>query len=154
MNILVAGKQAPMFEGIDQNNNRISLSDFNGKKLILYFYPKDMTPGCTAEACNLRDNYEALLDKGFSIVGISPDSIKSHVRFAEKYHLPFSLITDESKEILKAFQVWGEKKMAGRTYMGVKRTTFVIDENGIILTIINKVNTKDHTAQILEDLSI
>ena len=149
---LEEGEQAPGFTGTDQNNNQIDLSDFKGRKLILYFYPRDMTPGCTNEACNLRDNYDELTDHGFAIVGISPDSIKSHQKFAEKYGLFFSLIADENKEILQAYGVWGEKKMAGRSYMGVNRTTFIIDETGKLLKIFKKVQTKDHTAQILSAL--
>ena len=147
---LKEGTKAPGFTGIDQNGNRITLDDFAGKKLILYFYPKDNTPGCTAEACNLRDNYETLLKKGYAIVGVSPDSEKSHKGFAGKYSLPFSLIADTSKKIMNDYGVWGEKKMYGKSYMGVIRTTFIIDEKGIIEKIITKVDTADHTEQIFK----
>jgi thioredoxin-dependent peroxiredoxin len=149
MGQLKAGSKAPSFEGIDQDGNTIKLTDFAGKKVILYFYPKDNTSGCTAEACNLRDNYDSLLRQGFSIIGVSPDSEKSHKGFAGKYSLPFPLIADTSKKILNDYGVWGEKKMYGRSYMGVIRTTFIIDEKGIIEKIIDKVNTSGHTEQIL-----
>jgi peroxiredoxin Q/BCP len=145
---LKEGMSAPGFEGIDQNGKNVKLSDFAGKKVVLYFYPKDNTPGCTAEACNLRDNYDSLLKKGFAVVGVSPDNEKSHKGFASKYSLPFPLIADISKNILKAYGVWGEKKMYGRTFLGVIRTTFIIDEKGIIEKIIAKVDTGSHTEQI------
>ncbi len=125
--------------------------DLKGKKTILYFYPKDNTSGCTAEACNLRDNYELLKSKGFEVVGVSPDSEKSHNNFTDKYSLPFKLVADTEKEILQAFDAWGEKKMYGKSYMGVLRKTFIISENGIIEKIIDKVDTKEHAKQILED---
>ena len=147
---LKEGMKAPLFEGIDQNGKLIKLNDYSGKKVILYFYPKDNTPGCTAEACNLRDNYDSLLKKGFVIIGVSADSEKSHKGFAEKYSLPFPLIADTSKKILNDYGTWGEKKLYGKTYMGVLRTTFVIDEKGIIEKIIEKVNTADHTEQIFK----
>ncbi|HEY5469703.1 MAG TPA: thioredoxin-dependent thiol peroxidase [Bacteroidales bacterium] len=150
MSALKEGMKAPLFEGIDQNGKLIKLTDQSGKKVILYFYPKDNTPGCTAEACNLRDNYDSLLKKGFSVIGVSADSEKSHKGFAEKYSLPFPLIADTSKKILNAYGVWGEKKLYGKTYMGVLRTTFVIDEKGFIELIIEKVNTADHTEQIFK----
>ncbi len=146
---LKEGSKAPVFEGFDQNGNKIKLSDFKGKKVVLYFYPKDNTPGCTAEACNLRDNHSALLKDGFAVIGVSPDSEKSHKSFAGKYSLPFPLIADESKKILNDYGVWGEKQMYGRRYFGVLRTTFVIDEKGVIEKIITKVNTLGHTGQIL-----
>jgi thioredoxin-dependent peroxiredoxin len=146
---LKEGMNAPDFEGIDQNGNVIKLSDFAGKKVILYFYPKDNTPGCTAEACNLRDNYDYLLKTGFSVVGVSPDNEKSHKNFAGKYSLPFPLIADTSKQILSDYGVWGEKKLYGKSFLGVIRTTFIIDENGIIEEIITKVDTSDHTDQII-----
>jgi peroxiredoxin Q/BCP len=142
------GSRAPMFEGTDQNGRTVRLSDFAGKKLILYFYPKDDTPGCTAEACNLRDNYDSILKQGFAVVGVSPDSEKSHSKFAGKFNLPFPLIADTSQKILNDYGVWGEKKMYGKTYMGVLRTTFIIDGNGIIEKIIDKVETAEHTEQI------
>lgn len=151
---LKVGDKAPYFEGLNQEKKKISLNDFKGKKLILYFYPKDNTPGCTAESCNLSDNYEMWLDKGYDVVGVSPDSEKSHANFAEKYGLKFNLIADTEKEILQNYGVWAEKSMYGRKYIGVLRTTFVIDENGIISAIYEKVNTKDHTNQILESLNI
>ena len=150
MSALKEGMKAPLIEGIDQNGKLIKLTDQSGKKVILYFYPKDNTPGCTAEACNLRDNYDSLLKKGFSVIGVSADSEKSHKGFAEKYSLPFPLIADTSKKILNAYGVWGEKKLYGKTYMGVLRTTFVIDEKGFIELIIEKVNTADHTEQIFK----
>ncbi len=152
MTNLKPGDKAPYFEGVDQNGNKITLDDFKGKKLILYFYPKDNTPGCTAEACDLRDNYNLWIEKGYAVVGVSPDSVKSHQKFAEKYNLPFPLISDTEKEILNAYQVWGLKKNYGREYEGVFRTTFVIDENGIIKEVFKKVKTKEHTKQILEKL--
>ena len=148
MGQLKVGSKAPMFEGTDQEGNTVRLSDFAGKKLILYFYPKDDTPGCTAEACNLRDNYEGILKEGFAVVGISPDDEKSHKRFAGKFNLPFPLIADTSQKILNDYGVWGEKKNYGRTYMGVLRTTFIIDEKGIIENIIEKVDTAGHAGQI------
>jgi len=145
---LKEGMKAPLIDGIDQNGNEVKLTDLAGKKVILYFYPKDNTPGCTAEACNLRDNFDSLLKKGFAIIGVSPDSEKSHKNFAGKYSLPFPLIADSSKKILNDYGVWGEKKMYGKSYFGVIRTTFIIDEKGIIDKIITKVNTADHTEQI------
>jgi peroxiredoxin Q/BCP len=150
MGQLKEGSKAPMFEGIDQNGQVVKLTDFTGRKLVLYFYPKDNTPGCTAEACNLRDNYDSLLKKGFAVVGVSPDSEKSHKGFAGKYSLPFPLIADTSTKILNDYGVWGEKKMYGKSYMGVIRTTFIIDEKGVIEKIIEKVDTSDHTEQIFK----
>ena len=144
------GQKAPFFEGTDQNGKTIKLSDFAGKKVILYFYPKDNTPGCTNEACNLRDNYKDLLKKGFTVIGVSPDSEKSHRGFAEKYSLPFPLIADTSKEIMSRYGAWGEKKMYGKTVTGVLRTTFIISEDGIIEKIIRKVDTAAHTGQIFK----
>jgi thioredoxin-dependent peroxiredoxin len=154
MTQLKEGAKAPMFKGKDQDGKWVSLEDFKGKKVILYFYPKDDTPGCTAEACNLRDNYEGLLSRGFAIIGVSPDNEKSHTRFKTKFNLPFSLLADPETQIIQAYEAWGEKNMYGKKYMGVLRTTFVIDERGFILKIINKVNTGDHTKQILEELRI
>ena len=147
---LKEGMRAPGFEGIDQNGNDVKLSDFTGKKVVLYFYPKDNTPGCTAEACNLRDNYDSFLKKGFAVIGVSPDNEKSHKGFTAKYSLPFPLIADTSKRILNDYGVWGEKKMYGRTFSGVIRTTFIIDEKGIIEKIISKVDTGGHTKQIFD----
>lgn len=151
---LKAGDKAPFFEGLNQNGEKISLNDFKGKKLILYFYPKDNTPGCTAESCNLSENYEMWLDKGFDVVGVSPDSQKSHQNFISKYGLKFNLIADTEKEILQLYGAWGEKSMYGKKYMGVLRTTYVIDENGIIEEVYEKVDTKNHTNQIIESLKL
>lgn len=146
------GDPAPAFEGKDQAGNTVRLSDFKGKKLILYFYPKDDTPGCTAEACNFRDNHSELLDKGYAVVGVSPDTEAKHSKFISKYDLPFTLLADPEKEIIRAFGVWGPKKFMGREYDGVHRTTFVIDEKGKVIKAIRKVKTKDSTAQILAEL--
>ena len=145
---LKEGMPAPPFEGSDQNGRVVKSSDFRGKKIVLYFYPKDSTPGCTAEACNLRDNYNALLKKGFAVIGISMDSEKSHKNFAAKYSLPFPLIADTTKKILNDYGVWKEKSMYGKTFLGIARTTFIIDEKGIIEKIISKVETKTHSEQI------
>ncbi|WP_439504639.1 thioredoxin-dependent thiol peroxidase [Sediminibacterium sp.] len=149
MAVLKEGSKAPAFKAPDQNGNMVSLSDFKGKKLILYFYPKDDTPGCTSQACNLKDNYSDLIKKGFQVVGVSVDSIKSHKKFEEKYELPFPLISDEEKKIVDKYNLWGEKKFMGRTYMGTTRTTFLIDETGIIRKIIAKPDTKNHTEEVL-----
>lgn len=143
------GDKAPEVLGIDANGREIKLSDYAGRKVVLYFYPKDNTPGCTAQACSLRDNYNQLRDAGYEVIGVSKDSTASHTRFAEKHNLPFTLITDTDLQLNQAFGVWREKKMCGRTSMGTVRTTFIIDENGIIADIIEKVNTKDHSNQIL-----
>jgi len=151
---LVEGIAAPDFSGINQNGETISLAAFKGKKLILYFYPKDNTPGCTAEACNLNDNYEYWISKGYDIVGISPDSEVSHQKFVQKYGLKFNLIADTAKVILQAYGVWGEKVNYGKTYMGVIRTSFVINEEGVIEKIFKKVDTKEHTNQISKELLI
>mgnify|MGYP001095035454 CR=1 len=147
--MLKIGDKAPDFSGIDHDGNPITLSDFKGSKLVLYFYPKDNTPGCTAEACDLRDNYNKFLKNGYKIVGISKDSEKSHRSFIEKFSLPFPLIADTSTEIIQKYDSWGEKKFMGKQFMGILRKTFVIDENGIIVDIIEKVNTKEHSKQIL-----
>ena len=147
---LKAGDIAPDFESKDQDGHPIKLSDYKGKKVVLYFYPKDNTPGCTAESCNLRDNYEALQAQGYEVLGVSGDGEKSHQKFIAKYELPFKLIADEDKSVHEAFGTWGEKKMYGKTYMGTLRTTFLIDEEGKIEEVIEKVKTKDHTAQILK----
>jgi peroxiredoxin Q/BCP len=144
------GQVAPYFEGMDQYGKIIRLSDFAGKKLALYFYPKDDTPGCTAEACNLRDNYQDLLKEGIAVVGVSTDSEKSHKKFAQKYSLPFPLIADTSKKIVNDYGVWGEKKLYGRSYNGIFRTTFIIDEKGMIDKIISKVDTSSHSNQIMK----
>jgi len=147
--MLKIGDKAPEFKGTDQNGNRVKLSDYTGKKLVLYFYPKDNTPGCTAEACDLRDNYQRFLAKGYEVIGVSADSEKSHQSFIAKYSLPFKLISDTEKTILKAYNAWGEKKMYGKSFDGILRKTYVISENGIIENIIEKVDTQNHTSQIL-----
>lgn len=149
MTTLKKGDVAPHFNCIDENNKLIQLSDFKGKKLVLFFYPKASTPGCTAEACNLRDNYHTFLAKGYEVLGVSADSPSKQIKFKEKYQLPFSLLADESKEVVKAYQVWGPKKFMGKTYDGIYRTTFIIDENGWIEEVIKDVKTKDHAAQII-----
>ncbi len=149
---LQEGDKAPVFEALDPKGEQIRLENYRGKKVILYFYPKDNTPGCTAEACNLRDNYQELLDKGFVVIGVSPDDLKSHGKFIAKNSLPFPLIPDTGKEIINAYGVWGEKNMYGNTHEGVLRTTFVIDGEGKIEKVFDKVKTKDHTRQILDEL--
>jgi peroxiredoxin Q/BCP len=146
---LKEGDKAPDFIGKDQDGNVISLKSFKGKKVIIYFYPKDNTPSCTNEACNLRDNYKLLKQKGYAIVGVSADDEKSHKKFSTKYQLPFSLLVDADKKIIEAYDVWGEKKFMGRVFDGINRTTFVIDEGGKIEKIILKVDTKNHTEQII-----
>lgn len=146
---LKEGDKAPDFKGINQDGKELSLSDFKGKKLILYFYPKDNTSGCTAEACNLNDHYLSLTKEGYEVVGVSPDSPASHLKFIARYNLSFNLIADTEKQILEKYGVWAEKSMYGRKYMGVLRTTFLIDEKGMIEKIITKVNTKDHASQII-----
>ena len=150
MTHLKVGDKAPNFSGIDQNGDKVALASLAGKKVVLYFYPKDSTPGCTAQACDLRDNYQMLLSKGYTVVGISADSQKSHQKFIEKHNLPFPLIADTEKEIIKAFGVWGPKKFMGRTFDGIHRTTFIIDEQGVIEEIIDKVKTKEHASQIVK----
>ena len=147
--MLQIGTKAPNFEGFIETGERVSLADYAGRKLVLYFYPKDSTPGCTAEACDLRDNYERFLALGYEVLGVSRDSATSHQRFIEKYQLPFHLIADTDLTILKAYEAWGEKKNYGKVTMGTLRTTYVIDEQGTIIDAIGKVNTKAHTAQIL-----
>ena len=142
--------KAPSINSVDQNGDAITLEQFKGKKVVLYFYPKDMTPGCTVQSCNLRDNYQELLDKGYVVLGCSADSPERHVKFIEKHNLPFPLISDEEKKVVEDYGVWGPKKFMGREYDGIYRTTFIIDENGIIEDIIEKVNTKEHTNQILK----
>lgn len=149
MGTLKVGDKAPDFEVKDQDGNTIKLTDFKGKKVVLFFYPKASTPGCTAEACNLRDNWERFEEKGYQIIGVSADTEKRQSNFKNKYDLPFPLLADEDKEVIEAYGVWGPKKFMGKEYDGIHRTTFVIDENGIIEDIITKVKTKDHTAQIL-----
>lgn len=147
---LKAGDKAPSFKAKDQDGNIISLKDFAGKKLVLYFYPKDNTPGCTAEACNLRDNYNVLLKKGYAVIGVSANNEKDHKKFIKKFNLPFPLIADTEKEVCNAYGVWGKKKFMGREFMGIVRTTFIISEKGIIEEVIEKVDNENHTSQILK----
>ncbi len=147
---LKIGDPAPAFESTDQDGNPVRLSDLQGKKLVLYFYPKDDTPGCTAEACDLRDNYDRFLAQGYAVLGVSVDDERSHQKFIKKFDLPFPLLADTDQKLVNAYGVWGEKNMYGRTYMGTLRKTFVIDENGVIADIIEKVDTKNHTSQILK----
>lgn len=146
---LKIGHKAPAFTSTDQNGKSISLSDFAGKKVVLYFYPKDNTPGCTDQACNLRDNYAFLQTKGYTVLGVSVDDEKKHKKFIDKFSLPFPLIADVDHQLVNAYGVWVEKSMYGKTFMGIARTTFIIDEQGMITDIIEKVKTKEHAAQIL-----
>ncbi len=154
MALLRRGDKAPDFKGLNQKGEEISLENFQGKKLILYFYPKDDTPGCTAESCNLRDNYDSWLDKGYEVIGVSPDAVSSHEKFAEKFGFRFNLISDPDHNILEAYGAWGEKSMYGRKYMGVLRTTYIINETGIIEEVFEKVKTADHTNQIIKVLDL
>jgi thioredoxin-dependent peroxiredoxin len=147
---LKAGAAMPAFTGVDQNGASIASKNYKGKKLIIYFYPKDNTPTCTVQACNLRDNYAVLLKKGFSIIGLSTDPVKSHKKFEEKYELPFTLIADEDHSIAEKFGVWGKKQFMGKVYDGIHRTTFLVGENGKIKNIIIKPDTKNHTQEILD----
>ena len=149
MSKLKIGDKAPIINAVDQNGNKITLDQYKGKKVVLYFYPKDMTSGCTAQACNLSDNYLKLNNSGYDVIGVSCDSVKRHQKFIEKYDLPFNLISDEDKKVVNDYGVWQLKKFMGREYMGIVRTTFLIDENGVVEDIISKVNTKDHTSQII-----
>lgn len=149
---LKEGDKAPAFSGKDQDGNKISLSDFKGKKIVLYFYPADDTPGCTTQACNLRDNYSLLQKKDFVVLGVSPDDIKSHTSFREKFSLPFSLIADPDHKIIDKYGVWGEKNLYGRKFMGVLRTTFVIDETGKIKKIFLRPKTNEHAEEIIAAL--
>ena len=149
MTTLKKGDKAPAISAIDQLGNPISLDQYAGKKVILYFYPKDDTPGCTAEACNLRDNYTEILNRGFDVIGVSPDAGKAHLKFIDKYTLPFRLIADTDKKVAEDYGVWGLKKFMGKEYMGVNRTTFIIGDDGSILDVIEKVDTKNHAAQII-----
>jgi peroxiredoxin Q/BCP len=150
MTKLKEGDKAPDFRGFIESGSEVSLSNFKGKKLVLYFYPKDNTPGCTAQACNLTENQELLKNAGFEILGVSPDSVKKHQNFISKHSLGFSLIADEEKEVIKAYQVWGPKKFMGKEYDGIHRTTFIINEQGNIERVFTKVKTKEHAKQILE----
>ena len=150
MKTLSEGDIAPDFGVVNQNNEVMSLQSYRGKKVILYFYPKDSTPGCTAESCNLRDSYSELSTLGFEVIGVSADSVASHQKFISKYDLPFDLLSDTDRKVIDAYGVWGPKKFMGKEYEGIHRTTFVIDENGVVERVFNKVKTKEHTQQILE----
>ncbi|MEE3037902.1 MAG: thioredoxin-dependent thiol peroxidase [Bacteroidota bacterium] len=150
MTNLKEGDKAPNFKVVNQNDQLLTLADFKGKKLVLFFYPKDNTPGCTAESCNLRDNYTELKSMGFEILGVSADSVQSHQKFISKFDLPFDLLADTSIEIIQSYGVWGPKKFMGKEYEGIHRTTFIIDENGFIEKVITKVKTKEHSQQIIE----
>lgn len=147
--MLKPGDKMPSFEVVDQDGNKITSSELKGKKTIIYFYPKDNTPGCTAEACNLRDNYETLVAQGYNVIGVSKDSAASHRKFADKFSLPFTLLSDPSTQMLQDFGAWGEKKMCGKVCVGTLRRTFIFDEEGILTRIIEKVDTKNHASQIL-----
>lgn len=146
---LTVGAEAPSFSGTNQHGKNVSLNDFKGKKLVIYFYPKDDTPGCTVQSCNLRDNYNSLLEKGYQVIGISADDEKSHNKFASKFSLPFPLIADVKKEIINAYDVWGMKNIFGKWMEGIVRTTFIVSENSIIEKIITEIDTENHTSQIL-----
>ena len=148
--MLKIGDRMPEFEVVDQDGNKVSSKDLIGKRTIVYFYPKDNTSGCTAEACNLRDNYDALTAQGYNVIGVSKDSAASHRKFADKYELPFTLLSDTSTQMLQAFGAWGEKKMYGKTVMGTIRRTFIFDADGVLERIIEKVDTKNHASQILQ----
>lgn len=148
--MLKIGDRMPDFEVVDQDGNKVGSKDLIGKKTVVYFYPKDNTSGCTAEACSIRDNYESLIARGYNVVGVSKDSAASHRRFKDKYELPFTLLSDTSTQMLQTFGAWGGKKMYGKTVMGTIRRTFIFDENGILTRIIEDVDTKNHAAQILE----
>jgi len=148
--MIKAGSKAPYFEGPDQNGKTITLDDYRGKKLVLYFYPKDLTPGCTIQARDLTSNLSALAEKGYEVLGVSADSVKRHCSFIDKIGIGFSLLSDESLSVIKAYEVWGLKKFMGREYEGIKRTTFLIDEKGVVEDVIEKVKTKSHTQQILD----
>jgi peroxiredoxin Q/BCP len=154
MSQLKIGDSAPSFKGVDQDGNLIELGQFMGRKVVLYFYPKDDTPGCTAQACNLRDNLASLKSHGIEVIGVSIDSVKSHTKFVTKFELNFPLVSDENKEIVEAYGVWGLKKFMGKEYMGTNRTTFIIDEKGIIEGIISKPKTKSHAEEILSLLKL
>jgi peroxiredoxin Q/BCP len=154
MNILEVGETAPSFEGVNQNNEKISSDDYVGSKWVIYFYPKDNTPGCTAQACSLRDGYDALRNHGIKVLGVSADGVKSHDKFASKFDLPFALLADEDKEVINKFGVWGPKKFMGREYEGIHRVSFVIDEKGVITHVIQKPKTKDHANEILGLLNL
>jgi peroxiredoxin Q/BCP len=154
MDILKIGDQSPTFEGLDQNNKAVSSNDFNGSKWVIYFYPKDNTPGCTAQACSLRDGFDALSKNNIKVLGVSADNVKSHDKFATKFALPFPLLADEDKTVIQKFGVWGPKKFMGREYEGIHRVSFVMDENGVIIHVIQKPKTKDHANEILGLLNL
>ena len=154
MKILEVAETAPSFEGVNQNNEKISSDDYVGSKWVIYFYPKDNTPGCTAQACSLRDGYDALRNHGIKVLGVSADGVKSHDKFASKFDLPFALLADEDKEVINKFGVWGPKKFMGREYEGIHRVSFVIDEKGVITHVIQKPKTKDHANEILGLLNL
>ncbi len=147
---LKEGDKAPAFSGVDQDGQKVSLSDYKGKKLVLYFYPEDDTPTCTIQACNLRDNYPLLKREGFAVVGVSPDEVKKHKKFEAKFSLPFTLVSDPSHSIIDKYGVWGEKQLYGRQYMGIHRTTFIIDEKGIIRKIFLRPKNKAHAEEIVQ----
>lgn len=144
------GDKMPDFEVLDQDGNIVNSKELRGRKTVIYFYPKDNTSGCTAEACNLRDNHELMIARGYNVIGVSKDSVASHKKFAQKYELPFTLLADTSTEMMQAFGAWGEKSLYGKKYMGTLRKTFIFDEEGTLTEIIEKVNTKDHASQILK----
>ncbi len=154
MEKLNIGDQAPDFKLVDQNNKEVTLAGLKGKKVILYFYPKDDTPGCTSEACNFRDHYQYWMDQGYTILGISPDSVASHQKFIKKFDLPFPLLSDPEKNVIKAYGAWGTKKLYGKEYEGLIRSTFVLNEQGVVEEIFSKVDTKEHTAQIIKKLKL
>ncbi len=151
MNTLKVGDTVPNFSSTDQEGKAVTLKDFKGKKLIVFFYPKASTPGCTAEACDLRDHYSELQKQGYQLLGVSADSVAKQKKFADKYEFPFQLLADETKEVINAFGVWGPKKFMGKEYDGIHRTTFIVNEDGVVTRVINKVKTKAHAAQILEE---
>ena len=151
MNTLKVGDKVPNFSAMDQDGNSIQFNDYHGKKLVVFFYPKASTPGCTMEACNLRDNYELLQQNGFELLGVSADNQKRQTNFRKKYDFPFPLLADENKEVIRAFGVWGVKKFMGREYDGIHRKTFLIDEKGVVMRVIDKVKTRSHASQILEE---
>jgi thioredoxin-dependent peroxiredoxin len=148
--MLTEGQKAPAFSGKDQNGNKVSLADFKGKKIVIFFYPEDDTPTCTEQACNLRDHYSLLEKNGFAVVGISPDDVQKHARYQAKYNLPFTLVADPDHKIIDKYEVWGEKNMYGRKYMGLFRTTYVVDEKGVILKVFKKPKVRQHAEEIVE----
>lgn len=153
MSVLKEGDLAPAIEAKDENGELITLEEYRGKKVVLYFYPRDSTPGCTAEACDLRDNYSQFVEQGFEIIGVSADSELSHIKFKNKHSLPFRLISDVDRKVLQDYGAWGEKRMYGKSFLGIIRKTFIIDEDGFVEKIIEKVKTKEHSKQIFAELS-